>query len=192
MIFFNALIWQRYPQLKIAINEMHANDMRQQPDNRTPQRDALTIFDENGIVIVSSQNSLLQDIIDFNWRKLFQYERQTWQQHCQCFVIGHALYEKFLTPYIGLTAHALLVKTDDAFFEQSFAKQRAQLNHCIAKAILDGDLYSPQTLNPVPVLGVPEWWSEQTDAFYANSAYFRAKSRERQVKMISLNPHEPF
>lgn len=190
--FFNALIWQRYPRLKLAINERHVADIKQLPHKaRTPQRDALTIFDESGVIIVSSQRMVLQNIIDFNWQKLFQYERQAWYETCACFVVGHALLEKFLTPYVGLTTHAVLVQVKEDFFNQSFETQRFQLDYWLAEAVRAGRLYSPQVLSPFPVLGVPEWWSEQNDLFYANTHYFRPKRRERAIEIFRPNPHVP-
>ncbi len=53
--FFNALMWSVFPQTKVMINALHAADIQQHGKPRTPQRDALTVLDESGVIIVASR-----------------------------------------------------------------------------------------------------------------------------------------
>ena len=126
----------------------------------------------------------MQPILDFDWQTLFVEQRDAWGNDMACFVIGHALLEKLLTPYVGVTAHALLVEAPPAFFAQDNQAQRAWLDQIITDFLAAGKLLSPLHLNPVPVLGIPGWWANSDAAFYQQSGYFRAKSRERPGSIL--------
>jgi hypothetical protein len=182
--FFNALMWCAYPHSKVMINALHAADISEYGKPRTAQRDALTVLDESGVIIVSSRRALLQQVVDFAWEDLFWQERAAWGNEVACFMIGHATLEKMLTPYVGATAHALLVEVDPAFFALKLAQQHAYLDAVVAQTLQQGGLLSTANLNPFPLLGVPEWWENATLAFYQNKAYFRDKNRERAVRIL--------
>ncbi|UOG93343.1 MAG: DUF3025 domain-containing protein [Candidatus Thiothrix sulfatifontis] len=183
--FFNALMWSVFPHTKVMINAVHAADIQQYGKPRTPQRDALTVLDESGVIIVASRRELLQQVLDFAWETLFWEERAAWGQEIACFMIGHATLEKMLTPYVGVTAHALLVEVTPAFFHLPLAQQHAYLDQVVSGRLQHGGLASTACLNPFPLLGVPGWWENTTLEFYRDRGYFREKNRERTVKIIA-------
>lgn len=183
--FFNALMWALYPQTKAMINALHTADIQQYGQPRTPQRDALTMLDESGVIIAASHRDLLQQVLDFVWQDLFWQERSAWGQEIGCFMIGHATLEKMLTPYVGMTAHALLVEVDAAFFSLPLAQQQVHLDGLLATSLWQDGLPSPASLNPFPLLGVPGWWDNGSSAFYQDTGYFRPKNRERAVRVIT-------
>ncbi len=182
--FLNALIWAVYPQTKVGISTLHAADLASHGKLRTPQRDALTLFDENGVVIAATRRQLLQHVLDFDWQALFCAERAAWGAGIGCFVVGHALLEKMLTPYVGVTAHALLMEVGEGFFTLELQEQQAYLDMRLAAALQEGALQSPLHLTPLPVLGVPGWWDNADTGFYADKGYFRAKSRQRYAQIL--------
>jgi hypothetical protein len=182
--FFNALMWCVFPHTKVMINARHAADISAYGKPRTPQRDALTVLDESGVIIVASRGELLQQVLDFAWENVFWQERAAWGREISCFMIGHATLEKMMTPYIGVTAHALLVEVEPTFFHLTLAQQHAHVDAVMAKTLQQGDLPSTASLNPFPLLGVPAWGDNTEVAFYQNKAYFRDKSRERAVKIL--------
>ena len=106
-----------------------------------------------------------------DWQGLFVQQRQQWAQ-VRIDVFGHALFEKALSPYVGMTGHALLIETTDRTAGDD-------LDVVAADAVL-GSITQPRDLSPLPVLGVPGWWdANRNAAFYANTAYFRpGRSRE--------------
>ncbi len=185
--FFNAMIWCLFPNSKASISALHAADFDPAAAHRTRQRDALTLFDENGALIVSSSVELLQAIINFDWQTVFVSFRNAWHRKTECRIIGHALFEKLLTPYLGLTANTRLVLVPDAYFEMTAALQRQFLDRCVADALAKKDFQSPKCLSPFPLLGIPGWWINQDRLFYANADYFRAKSYEREATILTLS-----
>jgi hypothetical protein len=51
---FNALVWMRFPRIKIAMNTLHYHAYSQQTAGRRGAlRDALTLFDECGVIVFS-------------------------------------------------------------------------------------------------------------------------------------------
>ena len=62
--------------------------------NRPPQRDALTLFDEDGVVVVSTDAELLELVREFRWKELFWQRRDAVKARmCFC-VFGHALFPR--------------------------------------------------------------------------------------------------
>ncbi|MGH9202624.1 MAG: DUF3025 domain-containing protein, partial [Vicinamibacterales bacterium] len=52
---FNALVWMAFPTAKAALNARHFNALSaRQGSRRSPEEDALTLFDEDGVIVVSS------------------------------------------------------------------------------------------------------------------------------------------
>jgi hypothetical protein len=187
--FFNAMCWLQFPKTKAALNALHFeySKKRQLGTNRSPLENAITLFDECGAVIVADEDSLLDLIRNHQWKSLF-WNRQHWNTDCwknneggvgriRCYVFGHAMYEKALTPYLGMTAHAVLIKQAGDFFRKSYLDQLAEVDRLVSDIWLNKEIESPKGLHPFPLLGVPGWWSEEQDEeFYSNKAYFRSKN----------------
>jgi hypothetical protein len=139
-------------------------------------RDALTIFDESGAIFASPDESLLEDLRAFRWKDLFWTKRRSVVENVRVFVFGHALFEKALNAYVGMTAHALPLLVAADFTAQSTQRQ-LQIVDERAAGILAG-LTSPQDLSPLPLLGIPGWWTDnERESFYDNTAYFRPARR---------------
>lgn len=183
--FFNAQAWLLYPHAKVEVNALHFRDIENSGMGRTRRRDALTLLDENGIVLVGTESELLQAVLDFNWHKVFS-AHAAWGRNLGCFVFGHALFQKLLTPYPGLTAHAVLLQAEADFFELELAVQQAWIDRSLADLLPELD--TPDLLSPVPVLGIPDWWPQQDETFYADTSYFRPRSRERRARIYELEP----
>ena len=84
--------------------------------------------------------------------------------------------EKFLAPYKSMTANALLVQVKNDCMILPRDKLLHQLDDQIATQLLAGKLLtSPLDLAPLPLSGIPRWWSkdDQDDRFYADSQVFR-------------------
>ena len=106
--FFNGLIWLHYPQTKRLLNQWQARAIEQQNpgDPRGPLRDAITVFDENGALLIAPP-PLREALKNREWRSLGESLRPLWQQS-RLVPVGHALLEKLVQPRKSITAHVFL------------------------------------------------------------------------------------
>ncbi len=171
---FNALQWIGFPHLKSAINAQHVRLLSAggvvEATARSVPRDVLTMFDESGVIVASADASLLELIRAFQWRELFVVRREEVIANMRFVLVGHGLMEKALSPFIGITAKAMLLHVD---------AKAASLDHAAAAWLMEGgNLVSSQNLAPLPLLGIPGWDARnEFPTFYDNTDYFRPGRR---------------
>lgn len=173
---FNVLAWLAFPQTKAALNARHhAAWTTGSHGGRGAVRDALTLFDESGLAVVSAQPALLQLIRDFRWKPLFWEQRAAVIDAMRFLPFGHALCEKALAPYRGLTGHALLLDVDAGLLALPVPALLRSVDGRLADLLADPQvLQTTRQLAPLPVLGVPGWCSDNADAgYYDDTGYFR-------------------
>lgn len=197
--FFQLLTWIMFPRTKALINEIHIPLAQGRIESaietetrinsgigagaelgrRTPLENMLSLFDEGGAVVISSDASLLQLIREFQWKTLFWQQRKALRQHLNCIVFGHAMYEKGLEPYIGMTANTILLQCEEELFHCSNSEQLAWIDDALATVIADRERLSvPKDLAPFPLLGMPGWDVNNSDkGYYDNRYYFRPGRR---------------
>jgi len=165
--FFNGLCWLRFPKAKTRLNFLQAQEISSQGVSATrgSLRDALTLFDEN-VLLLQASDDLWHALQVSDWKKLFGELRDEWQS-AHIVIFGHALLEKLVTPYKSITAHVFRIASDvDAKDDQAldaWVANKLQPNYLVTKPYL-----------PLPVLGIPGWWPENEDAsFYADTQVFR-------------------
>lgn len=168
----NGIIWLNFPKTKVMFNQLHHQTIAKQgiSNARGDLRNTLTLFDENGGVLISSSSKILQALQQFDWQTAFL--QHDWQ-HTQFFAVGHALLEKLIEPRKNITAHCVLIQVDDDWFAQNVEQQRQQLDNFLAQFFLQSDLF-PKMFQPVPVLGLPNYCQQDVD-FYADKSVFREK-----------------
>jgi hypothetical protein len=162
--FFNAMVWHNYPKIKASINTIHYQELQRQVDNkRSRQRDLLTLFDECGVIVIAHSH-YLEMIRQHQWHELFVENKNSWLNgEIKIKTFGHAMFEKYLNPYIGMTAQALLLD-----------KTPNNIDEFIADGMLNKHLLlSKKELSPLPLLGIPNWYPNQNSGFYSNKNYFR-------------------
>lgn len=163
--FFNGLCWLRLPRTKARMNALQAEQIARAGigARRGPVRDAVTLLDENGALLDAPQ-PLWDALLERNWRRLFVDLRPLWAQ-ARVLVIGHALLEKLAQPRKDLTAHLWCEPADLS----SLAAADAWLaQRCTA------DRLAAKPYTPLPVLGIPGWWtSNENFSFYGDSWVFR-------------------
>ena len=174
--FLNALVWMTFPEAKTALNARHVEEMaKETPAQRGRARDALTLFDEGGAMVCSSDPLMLDLIRTFQWKELFWRQRERFQETTRVFIFGHAMYHKLLDPFVGVSALALLYQVPGGFLKLSLQEQLAHADAQTAKRLADAHaLATPRDLAPLPILGVPGWFAGNDEAsFYDNQDYFR-------------------
>jgi hypothetical protein len=167
--FFNGLCWLRFPQAKQQLNRLQGADIARQgvQQTRGPLRDALTLFDENA-ALLQAPDPLWQALLARDWQRLFVDLRPLWAQ-ARLELFGHALLEKLVTPYKSITAHVYAVPVPSGL--QADAAWDAWLASSLSA---EGLRHKPFT--PLPVLGVPGWWSaNQSAGFYDDVGVFRPR-----------------
>lgn len=181
---FNACIWALFPKTKRSLNQLHVNDITEYGlKQRTKQRDALTLFDECGVVLAYTDESDKSALQNHLWLDSFWQNRSRWFVNIRPFIFGHAMYEMSLKPFIGLTAKAYFVQVTDDFFKLSLAEQYAYLDQQVAIEVTEqARLKNNQALSPLPLLGVPSWYDDnQARDFYLNENYFRPKRQPKKL-----------
>ena len=173
--FFNALCWMHFPRAKRRLNQLQAAEIARAGVGqvRGPVRDAATVFDENALLIQTS-DVLWQALTAHRWRQALQDLRGEWA-HTRLWVFGHATLEKLVTPYKSIPAHLWRVPP--------------QVPACGLDAWLAQDLQpaklAAKPFSPLPVLGVPGWWADNAEpAFYDDPQVFRPRPARR-----APNPH---
>ncbi|NOR51881.1 MAG: DUF3025 domain-containing protein [Gammaproteobacteria bacterium] len=180
--FFQYLTWFIFPRSKAVINSIHIPRAKERidgggdPGRRSPIENMLSLFDEGGAVVLSSDESMLQLIRDFRWKELFWERRAELESKLKCITFGHAMYEKGLMPYVGMTANSILLHVGEDFFEKKLSAQLQQVDESLAEIFTKGEAYvKPKDLQPFPILGMPGWTPDNEDeSYYDNSRYFRA------------------
>ncbi len=155
---FNALIWMVFPLTKAALNRRHVAALRlteKQPGAaRGPLRDALTQFDECGVIVAGSTPHLWAALCKHLWREVFVDRRDELQRTTRFLVFGHASHDALAAPFVGLCGKALFVEVDGAWLDLPEATALAGLDARLA-ALFDTRNFSPRDWQPLPLLGIP-------------------------------------
>ena len=177
---FNALAWFALPRTKAVLNRRHFEEITARKDiefrgtgrkdigSRGTARDVLTLFDEGGVILACGAPELARLLREFSWKTLFWTRRAEVMRSMRFLVFGHAIHEKALQPYKGLTAKALVVDVANEFFGVDLDAQLAEADALAARYFgTPSALASTRTLGPLPILGVPGWAPEnERESFY--------------------------
>lgn len=176
--FFNALIWFAFPHTKRALTSAHVAAMQPAGQARGGIRDALTHFDECGVLVLSSCPDLLDLLRQFDWRTLFVKRREDVKAHMRFVLFGHASYEALLAPFRGLTAKAVLYEMPAAVLAASDRDLLAAVDQRLAGDLLAGVFQRPRDFQPLPLLGIPGVLAANEDpTYYDDTWQFRPGRR---------------
>lgn len=184
---FNALAWCRLPKLKAAMNALHHAHLAEgRGGRRGPQRDALTLLDESGAIVISGERALLEALSRRDWTRAFVDLRPCWAGDTRAVICGHALLEKLLAPYKSITAHVLLLFNDSSAARTSEEDFWGWLDQALAAGLRAGLCRSPADLSPLPLMGIPRWCPRavQDSAFYADATVFRPPPADHRPVFI--------
>lgn len=189
--WFGACIWSVFPKAKAMLNAHHLKHLHdnQAGNGRNRIRDAITVFDENGVIVATSLPQIKTALYGFDWQNALVSPREHWHNpnavkpcQIQATIFGHALLEQLITPRKNLCGHAMVVVVDDGFFALDESAKLAILDEKVAQ-LLDEWLSqadsTPRDLQPLPILGVPYFWQNQDADFYADTQVFRAGRQQK-------------
>lgn len=204
---FNGIIWLNFPKTKAVLNQLHMLDIANNgiQQQRSALRHALTLFDENGGIVVSSELSILQALQAFDWQTALFINHKQWQNFAdnttsttQFFPFGHALLEKLVSPRKAICSHSLLLQVPESWFTQTTTEQRAFLDDFLSQwlldlTLIDGKLpadsaiiFNSKIFQPLPVLGIPHFAENQTLDFYKDTIVFRPPRVGVQAKIFTI------
>jgi hypothetical protein len=145
---------------------MHADWLAREPGRRGPLRDLLTILDEGG-AIVRCDDALLNDALrGHRWKELFWACRDRLSSMMHVEVLGHAVLEKALDPWPGITCKAIVLPTGP----DPDAAAAAWLARRVGSD-------SPRSLASFPLFGLPGWLPQTGRAdFYDDRRWFRPRA----------------
>jgi hypothetical protein len=167
--FFNGLCWHRFPLAKRRLNQLQAAEIEAQGISATrgPVRDALTLFDEN-VVLMHAPDEVWAALQARDWLKLFVDLREQWKQ-VHLVLFGHALVEKLVTPYKSITGHVYRVASHINPHDE------AALDAWLVQDLQPAKL-ATKPYEPLPVLGIPGWCADNAErAYYEDTNVFRPK-----------------
>jgi hypothetical protein len=180
--FFNALYWDQFPRTKARLNQLQTEQIAQlgSVTQRGAVRDALTVFDENGALLIAPPE-LWHALIAMDWQRLFVTLRPSWQQ-ARLVPFGHALLEKLVQPRKPITAHVYMaqftikniaLKAMNTSNMSDIAQFYTLFDTWIAED-LSAEKLASKPFTPLPILGVPSWWEDNEDLdFYNDETVFR-------------------
>ena len=176
--FFNALCWMHFPQAKKRLNQLQACEIARAGVGqvRGPVRDAATVFDENALLIQTSDAVWLA-LTEHRWLDAFVGFRSEWA-HTRLWAFGHAALEKAVQPYKSITVHLWRVPQGVA---------QADLDAWLSQDLTPEKL-ACKPFSPLPLLGVPGWWRANEDfSFYADDNVFRPRRSPRLMEKPYVN-----
>ncbi len=172
---FNALIWLAFPQAKAALNRRHfaALGVASARSTRGPLRDALTQFDECGVVVAGTRIDLWQAIRAHRWREAFVDRRAELLASTRFLVFGHASHDALAAPFVGLCGKAMFIEVDAAWLKLPESEALPAVDAKLA-AVFDTAELSPRDWQPLPLLGIPGATADnETPDYYADTRQFR-------------------
>ena len=193
---FNGSIWLTFPKTKAVLNYYHMLEIAKQgiSERRGRVRDTITVFDENGAVLVTADPSIGEALVDFDWQASLVTPRAKWDSPIQSnssaqaavYIFGHALLEQLVHPRKPLCAHSIVIQVSQEFFTLALADRIRFLDDKVAEymdTLLSKDDVTPRQLAPLPILGVPRFWAENAvPSFYEDSYVFRSGRRQKNKK----------
>ena len=174
--FFNALVWLRFPRTKAALNAAHLRCMREHRGaaGRGPIRDALTQFDESGIVVASADAALLDLLTERRWKELFWVRRSAVLANMRFLVFGHGLYDALRAPFYCMCGRVAMFTVDRAMIGESAVALCEALDPLLAGRFAADFYPRPRALLALPLLGIPGMTDDNlAEAYYDDQQQFR-------------------
>jgi hypothetical protein len=166
--FFNMLVWAHFPKLRWALNALHVDrDLGPvDPRNaRAPAQNLAATFDESGLLVLSTSQSILDELRALRFRCAFWERRQELLATTRFWVVGHGVLESLLAPPPGLSVRALLLHAPSISVPNGSDALRGELD-ARAAALIHTWRTVRTVLDPLPVLCIPGYCDNDFQSFY--------------------------
>ena len=177
---FNGLVWCTFPATKSALNASHdAQIASGAGPERGSARDALTLFDECGALVLSSDPDWIDLLRGHAWREALFDARSRSAARCEILVVGHASLDALRQPFPGLCAKVLYRQVAEAWFDQAPSLRWRAADAWLAGWLRErGETIRARDFAPLPLLGWPGVVADSAvAAYYDDTAQFRPRRR---------------
>jgi len=179
--FFNALAWCVWPRAKTACNALHLAQLELRRvaglSGRGLSRDALTQFDECGMVVVSMHDEIPALLAAHAWHDVFWRHRLSLQGTTRFLVFGHGSWDQLRAPFYGLCAKTIYRLVERDWLAMPLALQQADTDRWLANHLTErAAALTPRDLPPLPLLGIPGVTPEsESEDYYRDTRQFRPR-----------------
>src|SRR4051812_32346332 len=108
--FFNMVVWAHFPKLRWALNALHVDPdvgPKDPRNGRAPAQNLAATFDESGMLVLSTSQSVLDDLRELKFRRVFWERRPELLATTRFWLVGHGLFESLIRPPQGLAARSV-------------------------------------------------------------------------------------
>ena len=168
--FFNMSVWAHFPKLRWALNSLHVDASvgpRDPRNGRAPAQNAAATFDEAGMLVVSSSESMLEELQALRFQRAFWERRAELLATTRFWLVGHGMLESLLQPHSRLAARSLLLHVPHLPAAAEADSFRFELD-TLAAAHIHAWRTARPILDPVPLLAIPGYSDNDSPAFYAD------------------------
>jgi len=169
---FNMAVWAHFPKLRWALNSLHIDPDPGQKDprnGRTRAQNVASTFDEAGMLVISTNRGILDDLRALHFKRAFWERRQELLDTTRFWVVGHGLLESLLTPHRALSARSLQLHVASlpphAASQSACDAFRFEIDE-VAAARVRTWRHGRTVLDPVPVLAIPGYSDNDKREFY--------------------------
>jgi hypothetical protein len=183
--FFNMLVWAHFPKLRWALNALHVDPEAGPKDprnGRAPAQNLAATFDESGLLVLSTSQSMLEELRALHFKRAFWERREELLATTRFWVIGHGVLEALLAPPPGLAVRSLLlhVATLPALAARE-GEDALRFELDARAATLVRTWRTVRTvLDPVPLLCVPGYSDNDSREFYEDMHNIRFEPYSRR------------
>lgn len=180
--FFNMAVWAHLPKTRWALNALHLKADRATADpcnGRTRVQNLAAQFDECGLIVLSSDPSVLSGLRELRFKEVLWERRAALAASTRFVMLGHGSLESLLRPHVGLTGKALFVPLTEPPPSAPSVLYALADDHAVRAVAAWSELpaAAPSPVHPLPLLGIPRWFDRQNSEFYDNPRYFRSRRR---------------
>ena len=179
--FFNALAWCVWPRSKAACNALHLREQAARAaaglPGRGPVRDALTQFDECGVLVVSADPDIPALLAAHAWEEALWTRRVRLLDSTRFLIFGHGSWDQLRQPFFGLCGKAIYRQVDADWLDLPAEKRQAEADAWLAARLADPDRpFDKAALSPLPLLGIPGVTPDSECAdYYRDTRQFRPR-----------------
>jgi hypothetical protein len=179
--FFNALAWCVWPRSKAACNALHLRALSARAaaglPGRGPVRDALTQFDECGVLVVSADPDIPALLATHAWEEALWTRRARLLESTRFLIFGHGSWDQLRQPFFGLCAKAIYRQVEADWLQLPAPARQAEADAWLAGRLADPhQAFDKAALSPLPLLGIPGVIADSECAdYYRDTRQFRPR-----------------